>query len=404
VEQPQKAAAETEVQRFAGFRFIYQRGIIQLQFFQRFFKIGIILTFSRVYAGIDHWFGLAVAWQRVFRRVNSVGNRIANPAFRHGFEPGSDITNVTRFEFINRKEVRRENANFDRLNADSIRHHHNFIPAGQMAVENAHISNDAFIRIIVGVKNQRAQRSVDIPRRRRDFLGNRFQYQLDVQAGFRADGNNFVPGHSQEVSEVLFDRLHLRAGQVNLVDYRNDDQVGVQGKVKVGERLGFDALGGIHHQHRAFASIQRAADFIVKIHVPRGINQVEFVILGVAAVVNHPDRGGFDGNAFFPLQIHGIEHLLGHIAVRNSAGKLQHPIRQSGFAVIYMRDDTKIADFFHRRIEYNRFLQLISEGITRAIASSVSRQSPPQPNRSHNKNSLFPSEPLIGEVISPAGT
>ncbi len=79
-------------------------------------------------------------------------------------------------------------------------------------------------------------------------------------------------------------------------------------------------------------------------------------------MIDHAHGGRFDGDAFFPLQVHGIEHLLGHVAVRNGACQLQHPVRQSGLAVIYMRDDTKIADFFHKRIEYNLFLQSVYEG------------------------------------------
>jgi hypothetical protein len=54
--------------------------------------------------------------------------------------------------------------------------------------------------------------------------------------------------------------------------------------------------------------------------------------------------------------------LLGHVAGRNGTGKLEHSVRQCGLAVIYMRDDTKIADFFHKRIEYNLFLQSVYEG------------------------------------------
>ena len=48
--------------------------------------------------------------------------------------------------------------------------------------------------------------------------------------------------------------VRLRAWQVDLVDDRNDLEVVLDGEVRVGERLRFDALRGVHQQQRAFAA------------------------------------------------------------------------------------------------------------------------------------------------------
>ena len=53
---------------------------------------------------------------------------------------------------------------------------------------------------------------------------------------------------------------------------------GVQRQVQVGQRLGLDALGGVHHQHRAFAGLQRAADLVAEVHVAGGIDQVQLIL------------------------------------------------------------------------------------------------------------------------------
>jgi len=42
----------------------------------------------------------------------------------------------------------------------------------------------------------------------------------------------------------------------------------------------------------------------------------------------------------------GVEHLLGGITVGDRTGGVQQTIRQRGFAVVDMRDNTKIADIF----------------------------------------------------------
>ena len=45
----------------------------------------------------------------------------------------------------------------------------------------------------------------------------------------------------------------------------------------------------------------------------------------------------------FALEIHGVEHLLVHFALRECAGHLQQAVGERGLAVIDVRDDTKIA-------------------------------------------------------------
>src|SRR6476660_4918079 len=56
-----------------------------------------------------------------------------------------------------------------------------------------------------------------------------------------------------------------------------------------------------------------------------------------------PDALGFDGDAALALEIHGVEHLLVHFALRKRAGHLQQPVRERRLAMIDVRDDAKIA-------------------------------------------------------------
>ena len=66
-------------------------------------------------------------------------------------------------------------------------------------------------------------------------------------------------------------------------------EVGLQGQVQIGERLGLDALGRIHQQDRALAGRQGARDLVGEVHVPRGIDHVENV-LGPVDCPWHPHR------------------------------------------------------------------------------------------------------------------
>src|SRR5437764_14023360 len=61
-------------------------------------------------------------------------------------------------------------------------------------------------------------------------------------------------------------------------------------------------------------------------------------------------RGGLrlDGDAALALEIHRVQHLLAHFAVRQSATALNKPVGERGLAMVDVRDDGKVADVLHR--------------------------------------------------------
>jgi hypothetical protein len=60
--------------------------------------------------------------------------------------------------------------------------------------------------------------------------------------------------------------------------------------------------------------------------------------------VGQPHGLRLDGDAALALDIHGIEHLLLHLARRQAAGLLDQPVGQRRFAVVDMGDDGEVAD------------------------------------------------------------
>ena len=84
--------------------------------------------------------------------------------------------------------------------------------------------------------------------------------------------------------------------------------------------------------------------------MPRRIDQIKIVDMSVARLVAQRGRLRLDGDATLTLNIHGVEHLRFHLAVRQAAAQLNNAVRQGGLAVVYMGDDGKIADILHRFI------------------------------------------------------
>jgi len=173
---------------------------------------------------------------------------------------------------------------------------------------------------------------------------------LDVRAGFRAHLEYVGGVEADQVFDLLRDVIRARGGQIGLVDDSDHFEVLLERHVQICERLGFDALGAVHDQQRAFARLEGAADLVGEIDMPRRIDQVHFVRLAVMRGILHAHCGRLYRHAALALEIHRVEHLLLHVAVADSPGQLEQTISQRALAMIDMGDDREITDFrdFHQ--------------------------------------------------------
>ena len=154
--------------------------------------------------------------------------------------------------------------------------------------------------------------------------------------------------YADDVLDFLDDALRFGCGQINLVQHRHDLHPLLDGGIAIGDGLGLHALRRIHHQERAFAGGQRARYFIGKIDVAGRIDQVQQIGIAVARLILQRGRLGLDGNAALALEVHGIEYLRLHLAVRQAAAHLDDAVRQGGFAVVDVGNDGKITDVLHQ--------------------------------------------------------
>ena len=67
-------------------------------------------------------------------------------------------------------------------------------------------------------------------------------------------------------------------------------------------------------------------------------------MLAVVGLVIQANGVGFDRDAALALQVHGVEHLRHHFALRERAGVFQQAVGERGFAVVDVRNDGEIAD------------------------------------------------------------
>ena len=107
-----------------------------------------------------------------------------------------------------------------------------------------------------------------------------------------------------------------------------------QSQVYVGQRLCFYALGRIDDQECPVTGSQAAGYFIIKVNMPRRINQIQRILMTVFGIINQAGRLGFDRYAPFPFQIHRIQELVFHFSFGNGTGHFQKPVCQRRFAMV----------------------------------------------------------------------
>ena len=223
-------------------------------------------------------------------------------------------------------------------------HHADAVAGLYLAVHQTDIDDDATVAVIVTVEDQRPQRFTAGIQRAGNIGDDPLQHFLHIEAGLGRDPGSIQRRNSDDIFDLMGNPLRIGSGKVDLVDDRHNLQVVFQCQIGIGKGLGFDALGGIHHQHRSFTGCQRPGYLIVEVHMTGSINEIEGVILAVLGMIAQIHRPGLDGNAPLPLNIHIVQQLIFHIPAGNRFGVLQNPVRQSGFAVVNVCDYRKIAN------------------------------------------------------------
>ena len=186
---------------------------------------------------------------------------------------------------------------------------------------------------------------MDIAPRRGNLLYNLLQHLLHMFPCLSGNLRGILGFNTDDILNFVDHPLWLCAGQVDLVEHRNHIQVMIQRQIYIGKGLGLDSLGRIYHQNGPVTGSKASGNLIVKIHVPRGVNQIKDILLTVFCFVNRADCLGFDGNAPLPLQFHVIQYLRLHLPVCQKTGHLNNPVRKGRLSMINVCYNTKIPDF-----------------------------------------------------------
>ena len=345
VQQAKEAAAEAEAQRGAGLQLKGEGGVVQLQLFQCILQVGVLGTVGGIDAAEHHRLDLTVAGQCFGGGIIGQRDGIAHAGVLHGLDAGGQIADLTSLQLgTGRKVGSTHVAHFYQRELRAGGHHADGIAGLHGALKHTDIDDNALVAVVDAVEDQRLQRGIRVAGGSRNVGDDTLQHLIHIQAGLGRDAGRIQTGQADHVLHPLRHLVRVGAGQVDLIQDGHQFQIMLQRHIGVGQRLSFHTLRGIHHKDGTLAGGQTAADLVGKVHVARGIDEVELVGLAVLGGIVHGDSAGLDGDAALALNVHVVQNLVFHGALVHALGQLQNTVRQGGFAVVNVCNDAEIAD------------------------------------------------------------
>src|SRR5262249_39705 len=144
--------------------------------------------------------------------------------------------------------------------------------------------------------------------------------------------------------DLVAHALRLGAREVDLVQDGNDRVVVLEGEIDVRHRLGLYALRRVHDQDRTLARREAARHLLGEVDGAGGVDQVEDVVASVTGAVAEAYAARLDGDPPFALEVHVVEELRRHLALRHGAGALEQTVGERRLAVVDVRDDREVAN------------------------------------------------------------
>ena len=151
--------------------------------------------------------------------------------------------------------------------------------------------------------------------------------------------------NANHILNLVDHTLRFCTWQINLVDHRKYIQIMLQCHINIGKSLCLNALCSIYYQNGSVAGCQTTGNFVVKVYMTWCIYKIKNIFFSVLGFIYDPDCLGLNSNTTLSLQIHIIQNLRLHLTLCKQTGLLYDSVRQCGFAMVYMSNDTKITDF-----------------------------------------------------------
>ena len=165
-----------------------------------------------------------------------------------------------------------------------------------------------------------------------------------TKSTFRADRQDHDERvRAEDLLHLGDDAVEIRTDPVELVDVNDAGDFRVVGVAPVGFRLRLNAAGTAEHADAAVENLERTVNFDGEVHVARGVDDVELVILPEAG-----GGGGLDGDAALGFLFHEVHRrcaIVNFPDLVDLAGELENTFGGGRFARINVGENADVAVF-----------------------------------------------------------
>ena len=344
VQQSEETAAETEAQGHRRFGLEGERGVVELELFERSAEQFEVFRFDGVDTGENHRLHLFEARNGLGAGAFHRSDCVAHLDFGGRFDTAHDVAHVAAAQGLSRREIHLQHAHFVGLILAFGVHEEHVLAALDRTVYDFEVGDDAAIGIEHRVEDQSLERRVGIAFGSGNAFHNSAEDVVNPLARLTRSADDLFAFATDEFDDFVFHLLGHGVRHVALVEHGNDFEVVLDGHVEVRDGLRLYALCRVDHEQTAFAGRDGAAHFVGKVHVTRGVDEVEHIVLSVQGVV-HLDGVTFDGDASFFFEVHIVEHLSGRHFDGLSA--FEQSVGQGTFSVVDVGNDAEIANVVH---------------------------------------------------------
>ena len=145
----------------------------------------------------------------------------------------------------------------------------------------------------------------------------------------------------EEFKDLIENFLGIGVFAIDLIEDNDGFGTDFEGFTENELGLGLRTLGGINDKEDAIDHAEDAFDFSTEIGVARGIDNVDADV-----VIFEGGVFGFDGDAPFPFEVHGVHHAFGDDLIGAEGPRLaEELIHKGGLAVIDVGNDCNISKF-----------------------------------------------------------
>jgi hypothetical protein len=244
----------------------------------------------------------------------------------HALDGRGDVANLAGRQLVHRPHIRGEHADLLDIIGAAVGHQQDPDSGADAAVGEPDVDHHPLVGVVERVEHERLERRHRIAEGSRDAGHDGLQHLGHSGAVLGGNGQGVVAVQFEVLADLCARAVHVGGGQIDLVDHRDDGEIGIAGQIVVGQGLGLDPLGGVDDEERALAGGQGPRDLVGEIDVPGGVDEVERVLVAVAGPVEEPYGVGLDGDPPLALEIHGVEHLIHGLLGVHGASEGEQPV------------------------------------------------------------------------------